>query len=75
MQSLIANQLGHVEAQATNSDDNDDSKGKMSVKVYLVLTKAGEGEQVIDAKLTWKAADNIASKIEGAFTRKLVATK
>tara|TARA_Y100000031_G_scaffold140504_1_gene168256 strand:- start:91 stop:234 length:144 start_codon:yes stop_codon:yes gene_type:complete len=47
----------------------------MSVKVYLVLVPDGGGEKVIDAKLTWKAADEIASKTKGAFTRKMVATK
>ncbi len=74
MESLLANQLGHVAASNSGSEGSN-SKSKMSVKVYLVLVPDGGGEKVIDAKLTWKAADEIASKTKGAFTRKMVATK
>lgn len=74
MDSLVANQLGNVASQP--ADTGSEKRGKMNVKVYLVLVPTeGEGVRVVDAKLTWSAADTLASDIEGAYTQKFVATK
>lgn len=48
----------------------------MRAKIYLVVRDTpGGGLELFAARLTQFAADRIAKKIEGAYTRRWIATK
>lgn len=76
MRSEVEKPLHANAAQPASNEGSNQPRGKMNIKVYLVLAPVeGGGVQVIDAKLKRSAADTIASEHEGAYTQKIVATK